>query len=70
MTFPDGRIKDGFFENNVFKGNTQVQEGSQADKQIKNEEQKRESRNDSITRDHHKDVIVKTRGNSNSLHRE
>ena len=24
MSFPDGRIKDGFFENNVFKGNTQV----------------------------------------------
>ena len=22
MTFPDGRIKDGYFENNVFKGNT------------------------------------------------
>jgi hypothetical protein len=24
MTFPDGRVKDGFFENNVFKGNLQV----------------------------------------------
>ena len=24
MTFPDGRIKDGYFENNVFKGNTQM----------------------------------------------
>ena len=24
MTFPDGRIKDGFFHNNVFKGNTQI----------------------------------------------
>ena len=21
MTFPDGRVKDGYFENNVFKGN-------------------------------------------------
>ena len=20
MTFPDGRVKDGYFENNVFKG--------------------------------------------------
>jgi len=24
MTFPDGRVKDGYFENNVFKGNTQI----------------------------------------------
>lgn len=24
MSFPDGRIKDGFFENNVFKGNTVI----------------------------------------------
>ena len=24
MSFPDGRIKDGYFENNVFKGNTQI----------------------------------------------
>jgi hypothetical protein len=24
MTFPDGRVKDGYFENNVFKGNTQM----------------------------------------------
>jgi hypothetical protein len=31
MTFPDGRIKDGYFENNVFKGNTQIQEGSAAE---------------------------------------
>jgi len=22
MTFPDGRVKDGLFENNVFKGTT------------------------------------------------
>ena len=35
MTFPDGRIKDGYFENNVFKGNTQVQEGSQVEQQIR-----------------------------------
>jgi hypothetical protein len=25
MTFPDGRIKDGLFENNVFKGQTTQQ---------------------------------------------
>lgn len=24
MTFPDGRIKDGYFENNIFKGKTQI----------------------------------------------
>lgn len=24
MTFPDGRVKDGYFENNVFKGNVVV----------------------------------------------
>lgn len=24
MTFPDGRVKDGMFENNVFKGTTQT----------------------------------------------
>jgi hypothetical protein len=24
MTFPDGRIKDGYFDNNVFKGNTHI----------------------------------------------
>jgi len=28
MTFPDGRIKDGMFENNIFKGAIKVREGS------------------------------------------
>jgi len=28
MTFPDGRIKDGNFENNTFKGTTQLKEGA------------------------------------------
>jgi len=28
MTFPDGRIKDGIFENNIFKGAIKVKEGS------------------------------------------
>jgi hypothetical protein len=31
MTFPDGRIKDGYFDNNIFKGSVQVKEGSDAD---------------------------------------
>lgn len=34
MTFPDGRIKDGLFENNVFKGSMKVAEGSMAEAQI------------------------------------
>ena len=34
MTFPDGRIKDGYFENNVFKGNTHVTEGSAAEAKL------------------------------------
>mgnify|MGYP000846670189 FL=1 len=28
MTFPDGRIKDGMFEDNIFKGAIKVKEGS------------------------------------------
>lgn len=40
MTFPDGRIKDGFFERNVFKGATKVQKGSEAD--IKTREETKE----------------------------
>ncbi len=31
MTFPDGRIKDGYFDNNVFKGKTEIEEGSKTD---------------------------------------
>lgn len=27
MTFPDGRIKDGYFENNNFKGTTYTASG-------------------------------------------
>ena len=31
MNFPDGRIKDGYFENNIFKGKTTIKGGSQAE---------------------------------------
>jgi hypothetical protein len=34
MTFPDGRIKDGIFEKNVFKGNIKIKEGSPVDKSL------------------------------------
>lgn len=37
MTFPDGRIKDGYFENNVFKGHTQIQEGSSVEQKLQEE---------------------------------
>ena len=40
MMFTDGRIKDGFFERNVFKGATKVQKGSEAD--IKTREETKE----------------------------
>ena len=39
MTFPDGRIKDGYFENNIFKGKTEVQEGSEVEKIMQDEKQ-------------------------------
>jgi hypothetical protein len=32
MTMPDGRVKDGFFENNNFKGTTQMAPGAEAPK--------------------------------------
>lgn len=28
MTFPDGTIKEGYFENNTFKGNTNISGGA------------------------------------------
>lgn len=31
MTLKDGRIKDGYFENNIFKGSIDVKKGSEAD---------------------------------------
>jgi hypothetical protein len=34
MTFPDGRIKDGLFENNMFKGAIKVKEGSVVEKSL------------------------------------
>ena len=37
MTFPDGRIKDGYFDNNVFKGQTKMVEGSHAGVKAKEE---------------------------------
>jgi len=39
MTFPDGRIKDGDYINNVFQGKTTIREGSPAER-IKIEEAK------------------------------
>ena len=34
MTFPDGRIKDGHFEKNIFKGAVKIQAGSLVDKSL------------------------------------
>lgn len=78
MTFPDGRIKDGYFENNVFKGATQIQEGSAAEHQIKEstgpssiEQPGQDSLGNtrgSIPRAQ-REVRIKTRGGSNSVRR-
>jgi hypothetical protein len=35
MTFKDGRIKDGLWDNNVFEGKTMMQDGSDPDKEAK-----------------------------------
>ena len=37
MTFSDGRIKDGIFERNIYKGAIKVKEGSVADMKSKEE---------------------------------
>ena len=37
MTFPDGRIKDGYFEDSVFKGQTKIVESSEAETTAKEE---------------------------------
>lgn len=58
MTFPDGRVKDGYFENNVFKGNTMTSENS-----LNLTAYIREDRSQ-------RDVRVKTRGKSNSINRQ
>ena len=58
MTFPDGRVKDGYFENNVFKGNTQ----------IANDSISLNASDIRIDRSQ-RDVRVKTRGKSNSVNR-
>lgn len=34
MTFPDGRIKDGNFENNIFKGAIKIKEDSKIEETI------------------------------------
>jgi len=47
MTFPDGRIKDGYFENNVFKGNMEVSQGSKAESILKEETNRVMSSSDS-----------------------
>lgn len=60
MTFPDGRVKDGYFENNVFKGNTQI-----ANDSMSNSLNVSDIRVDRSQRD----VRVKTRGKSNSVNR-
>lgn len=59
MTFPDGRVKDGYFENNVFKGNnTEISDNSlNMTSDMRQERSKR-------------DVRVKTRGKSNSINRQ
>jgi len=46
MTFPDGRIKDGYFDNNVFKGQTKIVEGSRADLRAKEEAKTNQSAKD------------------------
>ena len=83
MTFPDGRIKDGFFEKNIFKGAIKVTEGSAADKRTK-EELKQEPDFDgqlrssidggrtSAFREPNCDIrigVAKVRGGSNSVNR-
>lgn len=61
MTFPDGRVKDGYFENNVFKGNTQIL----ASDSVSNSMNVSDIRLDRSQRE----VRVKTRGKSNSVNR-
>lgn len=77
MTFPDGRIKDGIFDNNIFKGNVQVVEGSEMDKTLQQDDKNQsfvkqntntEGQRQSVNREQ-KEIRIKTRGGSNSIHR-
>lgn len=58
MTFPDGRIKDGMFENNIFKGAIKVREGSQIERKLNPAEEYK-----SIE----PDVIINQRGEQNRI---
>ena len=81
MTFSDGRIKDGIFERNIYKGAIKVKEGSVADMKSK-EEMKQEPDVDlrssidagrkSTLREPNCDIrigVAKARGGSNSVNR-
>jgi hypothetical protein len=65
MTFKDGRIKDGIFENNLFKGAVQVQEGSEVEQQIRNEASP-EKRSNSLSRPGQLESIFSTETKDNS----
>mmetsp|Transcript_24223 Transcript_24223/g.37326 ORF Transcript_24223/g.37326 Transcript_24223/m.37326 type:complete len:126 (+) Transcript_24223:1554-1931(+) len=85
MTFPDGRIKDGYFDNNVFKGKTEIEEGSKADQLLKEENNKYLSSSESPLKvqaaaasqeairssatREPRELRIKTRGGSNSVRR-
>lgn len=75
MTFPDGRIKDGLFENNVFKGKTIGGNGSNPSETQTNIQERflnstfQNDMNTTIQREQQRDVRIKTRGKSNSMTR-
>ena len=69
MTFPDGRIKDGYFDKNIFKGSIQVKDGSDADINTRNSQLGEEEEEKKSVREP-KELLIKTRGNSNSLNRK
>jgi len=58
MTFPDGRIKDGYFENNHFKGSIKVKDGSDADMITRQSFEEVKSIREV------KDLVIKSKGSS------